>query len=470
MATVTHRSTIAATTNNAAVVSGSFTPVVNDLLVAISYHTGKAVAPAVTASANGITFTPVFSVLKAASADVMTFWVATQLVPTSPVAMTVTSTPGTASGGAISVFSVGAVTRTGLSAIRGTGSQANQASGTPAAAMSATTLAGNPIIAAVFNGANPAAMTQPSGYSEAADTGYATPTSGVEAVFLQNPGAGISTLTWGSSSASAFCSGVVEIDASVLITGAASLSASTDCVATGLQIAPAGSSLSALSDFAASPLLMARGGASLDALSDLVGVGLVVIPGAADLGGVGNLVGVAIVAIQGAASLSATTTAAATALQLAQASAELSGLGNLVAVADVFSGGATITGSADLEALGGLTASSLIVAISAGALASIADLAATATLEVVGHADLASDSVFLAGVTLIRVGSADLVVASEFVVAGSALILGLADLQALVGLDWGEVYVLPTGVPVVRKPGLVVSSGSRTAYIGRRPG
>lgn len=102
--------------------------------------------------------------------------------------------------------------RYGLAAALQSALQSNQASGTPTPVLSSAAKTYNALIGAVFNGANPAGLT-PRGtpaYSEQADVGYATPTSGLEVMTIDSGETGTS-IAWGSSSASAFCSIILEL-------------------------------------------------------------------------------------------------------------------------------------------------------------------------------------------------------------------------------------------------------------------
>lgn len=215
MATVTAVTGVFNTTNNGAVASGSFTPTAGDLLVVLTGHTGLAANPALSASANGITFTAVTNALKNTSADICTLWVANQLVPASPAAMTITTTPGSSSGGGLFPFRVSGVPRAGTPAVKKTAVQANQAAaGTPTPNFGSATAAGNPLLAMLFNAGTAGSVgTPPTGWSEAGDLGYTVPAAGAEACFLA-AGSTSSSYAFGATSATAFCVVAAEIDAS----------------------------------------------------------------------------------------------------------------------------------------------------------------------------------------------------------------------------------------------------------------
>lgn len=220
MATVTHRAQIADTTPNNT--SASFTPTAGDLIV-VAQSSGNVVAgsgSSVTASANGITFTEVTGATATrAGTEDCHLYVANQLVPGSPAAMTVTIVPtGTSTGVLAFVASVSGLTRSGLSAVR-LGAGTNQgAAATPAVALGGTTLTGNPVLAFAWNATNPSGITIPGSFTAgAADAGYASPTRGGRYAFA-NSGITLSTITWGGASATASANIAVELDTSVVPT------------------------------------------------------------------------------------------------------------------------------------------------------------------------------------------------------------------------------------------------------------
>ncbi len=184
------------------------TPAVGDLIIIGVANTGSSssIDPS---DDKGGTYALINSAVKATSADAMRFYVREQLIA-SASSTVFTHAPGTTTGGGLAVFKVTGATLAGLSAIRQSAKQDNQASGTPAPVFGAAPLTGNAIIGMLFNATNAAAMTPRTSFTEAFDIGWATPTTGVEAMY-RSSGETSTTQTWGSSSASAFCSIVVEI-------------------------------------------------------------------------------------------------------------------------------------------------------------------------------------------------------------------------------------------------------------------
>ena len=124
----------------------------------------------------------------------------------------VTGDNGTACLGVI--YSVAGMLRTGPSgAVRQAAKQDNQAAATPAPAFTANALTGNPCYGAIFNATSPAGLAPPTGWTEnaSADHGQSSPTCGQESAYIDSGFTG-TTVTWGSASASAFCSLICELD------------------------------------------------------------------------------------------------------------------------------------------------------------------------------------------------------------------------------------------------------------------
>lgn len=218
MATVTHQVTTPdpGNTPNA---SGAFTPSVNDLLIVfVTKEASVAMASAdLVSSITGFNFTLIRTQLYAASSAIFGVFVSDALVA-SATSQTVTINAGTdaAAGTNISVYSVSGMNRVGSAAVRQQGGQSDQGSGTtPAPAFAGAALTGNCCLGAIANSTNPAGLTQPSGWSESQDTGYTTgAVNGIETAF-RNSGETGTTITWGSTSPSAFASIIIELDTSV---------------------------------------------------------------------------------------------------------------------------------------------------------------------------------------------------------------------------------------------------------------
>jgi hypothetical protein len=91
---------------------------------------------------------------------------------------TVTNTGDT--GGGLTVLRFSGMTRTGARAIRQHVGESSATENPPTITFGRTTLTDNPVILAVMGEDNPAGVTPPTGFTEADDTGWATPTTGIE--------------------------------------------------------------------------------------------------------------------------------------------------------------------------------------------------------------------------------------------------------------------------------------------------
>jgi hypothetical protein len=191
------------------------TPAVGDLIVIVTAHTGNTATTAPTDNQSGTYEQAGSSAVKVSSADTLQVWVRTATIPAATSTI-FTHAPGTTSGGGLVVLKVTGFPRVGSAAVKQTAKQDNIASGTPAPVFSTAALTGNPVIGAVFNTTNATTTFTPrTGFTEMTEVAYNTPASGLE-VMARDSGETGTTQTWGSSSASAFASIVVELDASAV--------------------------------------------------------------------------------------------------------------------------------------------------------------------------------------------------------------------------------------------------------------
>lgn len=190
------------------------TPAVGDLIVIVSAHTGNTSSATPTDNNSSGTYTRINNSVKASSADTLAIYIRNALMAAASSTI-FTHAPGTTSGGGIVVLKVTGMTRFNANAARQSAIQSNQASGTPTPVLSAAALTGNALIGAVFNATSPAGMTPRSSpaYSERFDGGYSNPTTGLEVMSIDSGETGTS-IAWGGSSASAFCSLILELDTS----------------------------------------------------------------------------------------------------------------------------------------------------------------------------------------------------------------------------------------------------------------
>lgn len=221
MATCTHRVT---TTDigNTPNISGAVVPATGDLLVVFVTKEASALSsPMVSADLTSDVAPTGFTLIRnqghQASAAHMGVFVANALtVNTTSRLITIASGSDAGAGTIISVYSVSGMSRTGGDAVRGQGGQTDQAAGTPAPVFGAAALTGNACLGAIYNATNPAGMTAPASWTEGSDAGYTTgQVSGIETAFRDSGETG-TTITWGSASASAFASIIIELDTTVM--------------------------------------------------------------------------------------------------------------------------------------------------------------------------------------------------------------------------------------------------------------
>lgn len=193
------------TTNATTYTSASFTPIVGDLLtICVDVTTSVLATPPLTASANGMTFTLLGSQLTNASANRKYIYIANQLVPASPVAMTVTITLTGDAGAGVGFIAMAAIgmLRVGLNAIRqyiGVDNSHTTAGTTPSVVFDEPVAAANPVLwfCANLTGTG-ASLTPPTSFTEYAELTYSTPTRGIE-VCARDSGHTSDTITAGST-------------------------------------------------------------------------------------------------------------------------------------------------------------------------------------------------------------------------------------------------------------------------------
>ena len=231
--TVSHGVSSTSTANGTSYTTDAFTPAADDLLVVI-VGARTTVAAGGCSSSAGTTFTKVASRVHAGSAHTLYMFVGDAGASATSQTITFTCTGDAATAASIHVARVAGATAYGLSAVRQSAGEDNQAAGgTPAPVFASACLTGNATIGAVHNASNPAGVTEPSGWTERADTGnaenlgteYATRDSGFTGT----------TVTWGSTSATQFSSLIVELAAAATVTGTAAGAATGSGTATGLR-------------------------------------------------------------------------------------------------------------------------------------------------------------------------------------------------------------------------------------------
>lgn len=187
------------------------TPAVGDLIIIITAHTGNTSTTAPTDDNNAGRYTLINTAVKNTSADTMKAWIRNDFIRAASSTI-FTHAPGTSTGGGLAVLKVTGMLRCGITGgARQSAIQSNQGAATPAPAFSTAALTGNACIGAVFNATSPATMTAPASWTERNDSGYSTPTTGLETASRDSGETG-TTITWGSASGSAFCSLILELN------------------------------------------------------------------------------------------------------------------------------------------------------------------------------------------------------------------------------------------------------------------
>src|SRR6266704_6390073 len=223
MAAITHAVTATWSTNagtTTAPVSTAFTPAAGDLLVVVAASSGLAGGTTTVTDDNtdgqGAYVQVDVDRTGFSTTGVLTVWVRTKAIG-SATSTVVTAPQNTSSGGGLDVYRVSGMYKVGAAAVRSNGGQSTGTLGTtPAPVLSLTPLTGNPIITAVCNGSSPGGVAQQTSYTEPTNLGYATPTTGLDTAFI-NSGITNATITWGSTSATAFASVAIELDTSIQV-------------------------------------------------------------------------------------------------------------------------------------------------------------------------------------------------------------------------------------------------------------
>jgi hypothetical protein len=212
---------LAATSNNTSSYANVATtvPAVGDLIVVgIVLSHGSVNADATVTDSAGGTYTEVASaIVSSVTAAYLTLriYVADQLCATTASRnFTVVGNSGNNTGLNIVTTRVNISGMTFLSAAacRQIATLATQTAGTtPTPVFGALCTGVNPVLGWVGNRSNPANVTEPSGWIEFDDIGYSSPLCGLEHATITS-GFNSDTVTWGSTSASAYGVAAIEID------------------------------------------------------------------------------------------------------------------------------------------------------------------------------------------------------------------------------------------------------------------
>jgi hypothetical protein len=195
-------------------------PNVGELIVAIAAASGMASGITVSDGQPGGTYTQIGTfALGNTSADALAVFVRNALIASS-VSHAITAAEGTSTGGGICTIRVAGMRKTGSAAVRSVSAVAqfvkaqNQAAGTPSLTLPAAPLPSNPIIGAILTASNSTANSAPpTNFTEQADVGYTTPTTGLEVV-TRDSGHASATVAWTAATPSIFAALAIELDSS----------------------------------------------------------------------------------------------------------------------------------------------------------------------------------------------------------------------------------------------------------------
>lgn len=197
------------------------TPAAGDLIVVIHGISGWASGDDSTITDNNSDGNGTYHKIGTASSPVSTgggtacaLWISVRNSPigsASSTTFTATNTGDT--GGGLTVLRFSGMNRFGSLAVKQSIGESTATESPPTITFGATTLTGNPVVLAVMGEDNPAAVTPPTGFTEADDTGWATPTTGVE-VCWDDSGNTATLFSWSGGALTDHNEVGIELDAS----------------------------------------------------------------------------------------------------------------------------------------------------------------------------------------------------------------------------------------------------------------
>lgn len=193
------------------------TPAVGDLILVFVVVSGDTTWDNPTDNNSSGTYTLIGSQINNGGSIYGSLYIRDSLISSANSTVFTLSNPGSDTGGGLVVIKVTGMAKAGSSAVRQ--SKSNFGSGTPTTgSWPSAKLTTNPVIGALINGSNPAGITPTTSYSELLDTGYSTPTTGVQIQSI-NSGDTSNNMTWGSAPASNYACIGVELDATNIVAG-----------------------------------------------------------------------------------------------------------------------------------------------------------------------------------------------------------------------------------------------------------
>ena len=131
----------------------------------------------------------------------------------SATSTTFTATNTGDTGGGLTVLRFSGMSRVGAQAVLQSIGENNATESPPTITFGATTDTNNPVILACMGEDNPLAITPPTGFTEADDTGWATPTTGIE-VCWDDAGNTATLFSWTGGATTDHCEIGIELDTS----------------------------------------------------------------------------------------------------------------------------------------------------------------------------------------------------------------------------------------------------------------
>ena len=214
MAGVSSLAVSSQTTNSTYYQTGSFTPAASSVLVAFVAASGTVAQDAFLeiTTQQWRRFTQITTAQWESSTNTLYAYVANGSCNGQACVVRWDCASDAATGAIIQVYGVSSVHRVGSNLVRQVAVQLNQAASTrPNPTFGFSTSSINAIFGAVANNSSLAAMLPPTSWDEGFDTGYATPLTGLETVYVSS-GAASTVITWGSSTSSLGCSIVMELN------------------------------------------------------------------------------------------------------------------------------------------------------------------------------------------------------------------------------------------------------------------
>jgi hypothetical protein len=205
--TVTELVETASTANATSYASASYAPTANRGLLAFIAATGTLAADT-TFTGNGLTWGLEGQRGLGPGGQIYLYSALSGASPSSGTG-TFDCTSDAATGAVIHVVEIGGCDLTDFVTQYAAG--AVTTGNTPVGTFAGATAADCGVCAFLGNDTNPSGMTEPSGYTELMDTGYATPATGAHMAYHASPGS-ITTVTWGSVSSTGSWQ-IVEIKA-----------------------------------------------------------------------------------------------------------------------------------------------------------------------------------------------------------------------------------------------------------------